>query len=111
MPQLKVSEISCEYDQQVVIEQLSFELQQNEIVALLGPSGCGKTTLLKAIAGLMPVRQGEISIKGETVNTSSFTLPSEKRKLGMIFQDYALFPHLSVFDNIAFGIQHWESSQ
>lgn len=111
MVQLKVSELSCEYDQQVIIEQLSFELQKNEIVALLGPSGCGKTTLLKAVAGLMPISHGQIELEEQVVNTAGFTLPSEKRRLGMIFQDYALFPHLSVADNIAFGIAHWSQEK
>lgn len=111
MPQLKVSNIFCEYDSQKVIDDLSFELQKNEIVALLGSSGCGKTTLLKAIAGLMPINQGEIRIKDKIVNNAKFILPSEERKLGMIFQDYALFPHLNVFQNIAFGIEHWESDK
>lgn len=111
MVQLKVSELSCEYDQQVIIEQLSFELQKNEIVALLGPSGCGKTTLLKAVAGLMPISQGQIELEEQVVNTADYTLPSEKRRLGMIFQDYALFPHLNVADNIAFGIAHWSQQK
>ncbi len=111
MSQLTINSITCQYDQQVIIEDLSFTLKENEIVALLGPSGCGKTTLLKAVAGLLPVSQGKIHIGERLVSEAGFMLPSEKRKIAMIFQDYALFPHLNVKKNIAFGLNELTSAE
>ena len=73
---------------------------------LIGPSGCGKTTLLRAVAGLEPVSGGEIRIDGQLVGSADFSLPPEQRRIGMVFQDYALFPHLNVGRNVAFGIHH-----
>ena len=74
---------------------------------LIGPSGCGKTTLLRAIAGLEPVASGEIKIHHAVMNASGVHVAPEKRKIGMVFQDYALFPHLNVVDNSAFGLHKW----
>src|SRR5690606_2802137 len=70
-----------------------------------GPSGCGKTTTLRAIAGFEPVQEGEIELGGQVISRAGFTLAPEKRRIGMVFQDYALFPHLNVADNLAFGIR------
>ncbi len=106
MTQLTINQLTCNYENQPVIQNLSLKLAKNEIIALLGPSGCGKTTLLKAVAGLQSIHEGEIKIADKLVTSPSFVLPSEKRKIGMIFQDYALFPHMNVIDNIAFGIHH-----
>jgi iron(III) transport system ATP-binding protein len=105
MPLLKVDNITCRYDTLPVVEQLSFHVNQGEIVSLLGPSGCGKTTVLRAIAGFEPVHEGTILMRGNTVSAPGFTLPPESRAVGMVFQDYALFPHLSVADNIIFGLR------
>jgi len=102
---LNVKQISCRYDDKVIIPDLSFSVKQGQIASLLGPSGCGKTTALRAIAGFEPVYSGEIELAGNILSTPSDTLVPEKRKVGMVFQDYALFPHLNVSDNIAFGIQ------
>lgn len=104
MNQLSINSLYCQYDSQSVIENLSLELIENEIIALLGPSGCGKTTLLKAIAGLQPVTSGDILISQKQVNGKNISVPSEKRNIGMIFQDYALFPHLTAAENVAFGL-------
>ena len=79
-------------------------LTAGSIACLLGPSGCGKTTVLRCIAGFEPLREGEIAIAGEVVSRPGFGLPPEKRRVGMVFQDYALFPHLSVEGNVAFGL-------
>ena len=111
MPLLKVDSISCRYDETPVVEQLSFHVNQGEIVSLLGPSGCGKTTVLRAVAGFEPVYEGSISIRGRTVSAPGFTLPPESRALGMVFQDYALFPHLSVADNVTFGLRGRKAAQ
>ena len=102
---LNVNQISCRYDEKVIIPELSFEVNQGQIVSLLGPSGCGKTTALRAIAGFEPVYKGSIELAGRVLSTPGNTLAPETRKVGMVFQDYALFPHLTVNDNIAFGIQ------
>ncbi len=75
-----------------------------EIVCLLGASGCGKTTLLKAMAGLMPLSAGTLSIGCTVMDNEQHSVPPEQRNIGMIFQDYALFPHLTVAENIGFGL-------
>ncbi|TKB56766.1 ABC transporter ATP-binding protein [Ferrimonas aestuarii] len=108
---LAIHNLCCHYDDTQVLSQLNLNLKQGEILALLGASGCGKTTLLHAIAGLIPLTEGDISLEGELVSSASHTLPTEKRQLGMIFQDYALFPHLNVADNIGFGLQGWSKAK
>lgn len=91
-----------------VVDQLSLVLQEGSIGCLLGPSGCGKTTVLRAISGFEPLLAGSITVRGKVVATPARSLAPEKRRVGVMFQDYALFPHLSVADNIGFGL-HRES--
>jgi iron(III) transport system ATP-binding protein len=105
MPLLKVDSITCGYDDTPVVEDLSFHVSRGEIVSLLGPSGCGKTTVLRAVAGFEPVSAGTVQIDGRLVSAPGRLVPPEARAIGMVFQDYALFPHLSVADNIAFGLR------
>jgi iron(III) transport system ATP-binding protein len=105
MPILEVDAISAGYGKEVVIESLSFAVEQGQIVSLLGPSGCGKTTALRAVAGFEDILSGRITIAGSVVSTPGKTVPPEKRAIGMVFQDYALFPHLNIADNIAFGLR------
>ena len=105
MPLLKVENISAGYGRERVIESLSFHVNRGEIVSLLGPSGCGKTTALRAIAGFEPVSDGLIQIEQKTVSAPGTTVPPEQRSIGMVFQDYALFPHLTIADNIGFGLK------
>ena len=102
---LQLTDLSCSYQGKTILDGLSLSLKNNEILCLLGPSGCGKTTALKAMAGLMPTNSGEIAIDGQQVNGKDVFVPPEKRNIGMIFQDYALFPHLSVAGNVGFGIR------
>lgn len=102
---LEVKEISQAYGSQMVVKDLSLTLNQGEIGCLLGASGCGKTTVLRTIAGFEPLLEGEIRLGGTVVSRQGALLPPAKRKIGMVFQDYALFPHLSVFDNVAFGLR------
>jgi iron(III) transport system ATP-binding protein len=87
-----------------VISNISFAIKQGDILALLGPSGCGKTTTLRLIAGFESLDSGYIEIDGRTVAENGFSLPPEKRRVGMVFQDYAIFPHLSIAKNVAFGL-------
>ena len=101
---LSLDAISCQYGSKLVFEALSFEVDQGSIACLLGPSGCGKTTALRAIAGLEPVYSGSIMLAGKLISTPAMTLAPEQREIGMVFQDYALFPHLSVSANIGFGL-------
>ncbi len=104
---LELRAVSCAYDpSRPAIHDISFSAQEGEILCLLGPSGCGKTTILRAIAGLEPVQVGQIFLSGRLVSSSSETIPTEDRRVGMVFQEYALFPHLRVADNIAFGLRH-----
>ncbi|WP_347908792.1 ABC transporter ATP-binding protein [Pseudomonas grandcourensis] len=102
---LNLRNLACGYQDQRVVQNLNLHLNAGDIGCLLGSSGCGKTTTLRAIAGFEPVHEGEIQLAGETISSAGFTLAPEKRRIGMVFQDYALFPHLSVADNIAFGIR------
>jgi len=86
-------------------------LDRGAIGCLLGPSGCGKTTVLRCVAGFEPPRQGEVLLNGAQVSTSRLLVPPEKRRIGMVFQDFALFPHLTVADNIAFGLGAWPARE
>ncbi len=101
---LKLDQVSQAYGSREVVKNLSFELIPGQIGCLLGPSGCGKTTVLRCIAGFEPVAAGHIEIGGETVSSPARLTPPERRQIGMVFQDYALFPHLTVAGNIAFGL-------
>ena len=104
-PILELRAVSCAYEpNRPAVRNISFSAREGEILCLLGPSGCGKTTILRAIAGFEPVRSGEIFLSGRLVSSSSDTVPTEERRIGMVFQEYALFPHLRAADNIAFGL-------
>ena len=105
---LELSDVSIAYTGKAVVTDASLGLRQFEIGCLLGPSGCGKTTLLRAVGGFEPVTTGDIRINKQLMSRPGFSLAPEKRGIGMVFQDFALFPHLSVADNIAFGIRHYK---
>tara|TARA_B100000965_G_scaffold325356_1_gene287598 strand:- start:1997 stop:3058 length:1062 start_codon:yes stop_codon:yes gene_type:complete len=87
-----------------VLKDINFSLKPGELVGLLGPSGCGKTTLLRLIAGFDKPIRGSIKKKGQIISDNNYLLSPERRHIGMVFQDYALFPHLNVWDNVCFGI-------
>lgn len=87
------------------VNRITFSMQEGEILTLVGPSGCGKTTTLRLIAGLERPDSGSIAIHGALVASETVFIPPEKRGVGMVFQDHALFPHLSIFENVAFGLQ------
>jgi len=93
------------------VDAVTLGLQAGDIGVLIGPSGCGKTTLLRAVAGLECVTHGSIALQGEVVSSPQAQLLPEQRRIGMVFQDYALFPHLDVARNVDFGIRHLPSAQ
>lgn len=101
---LNIEKVSCHYNGRPVLERLSLQVADNEIVCLLGASGCGKTTLLKAVAGLLPLAEGKIRLGETLLDGPGQSLAPEARNIGMIFQDYALFPHLTVAENVGFGL-------
>ena len=88
-----------------ILKDVSFEVPQESLTSILGPSGSGKTTLLKTIAGFQPICQGELFLNNKLVSKKGFTLPPDKRNVGMVFQDHALFPHLTVLENIHSGLK------
>lgn len=103
---IELKNIECRHRNQTIVDNLSFHVNEGDLACLLGPSGCGKTTALRAIAGFEPVHKGEIIIRDFVSSRPGFTRAPEKRQIGMVFQDYALFPHLNVADNISFGLSH-----
>lgn len=108
---LQLRGLSCGYHAHKVVQELDLHLNSGDIGCLLGPSGCGKTTTLRAIAGFEPILTGEIELGGEIISRPGFTLAPEKRRIGMVFQDYALFPHLNVAQNVAFGIRQQQDAE
>ncbi len=104
-PLLTLSAIECSYRGHPAVSDLSMHVNKGDLVCLLGPSGCGKTTVLRAIAGFEPVTRGEIQLHARCISRPGFVLPPEKRHMGMVFQDYALFPHMNILDNVAFGLR------
>lgn len=101
MEYLNVNGLEHSYATQRVLENVSFSINAGERLCLLGPSGCGKTTTLQVLAGFVKPDRGNVEIKGQRVDG----MPPEKRNIGIMFQNYALFPHMSVFDNVAFGLR------
>jgi len=100
-PLLQLNNISLSYGSHKVIEDIDLQLNEGEIGCLLGSSGCGKTTLLRSIAGFEKPDKGQISLRAQTINDRQINTPPEQRNIGMVFQDFALFPHLSIKKNIA----------
>lgn len=111
MSSLILQGVSYHYNGTKVIHDLDLTVGKDEIVCLLGASGCGKTTTLKAIAGLIEAKQGSIFIDGKLVSDEQSFVSPEHRNIGMMFQDYALFPHLAVANNIAFGLGNMSKAQ
>jgi iron(III) transport system ATP-binding protein len=105
-PALAVSDITRRIAGRDVVDSVSFDVADGELVVIVGPSGCGKSSLLRAIAGLDPVVTGRVVLDGTDVSA----LPPEKRRIGLVFQDHALFPHRRVSQNIAFGLSHLDRS-
>src|SRR5690242_4855750 len=105
MADIDVQHLSKRYGDQLAVDDLSLEVQAGEFLTLLGPSGCGKTTTLRMIAGFVRPDAGTIAAGGETLSTPEGVVPPERRRMGMVFQNYAIWPHKTVFENVAFGLQ------
>ena len=103
---LTLEKITVVHNKRSIVDDVSLTLNAGQIGCLLGPSGSGKTTLLRCIAGFQKLNAGTISVGNQIISSQDLHIPPEKRKVGMVFQDYALFPHLTVTKNIAFGIRH-----
>ncbi len=101
---LVLKDVSKSFGKVHAVRDLSLEVQKGEFVSLLGPSGCGKTTVLRLIAGLEKPDKGIIKIGEKILSGHGYWVPPEKRRIGLVFQDYALFPHMTVFENVAFGL-------
>jgi iron(III) transport system ATP-binding protein len=104
-PILELKNIECQHRGHTVVQEMSCHINKGDLHCLLGPSGYGKTTALRAIAGFQPLSQGEIYLNNERISYPGYTKAPEKRHIGMVFQDYALFPHMNVNQNIAFGLR------
>lgn len=102
---IAISNLAKSFGDKVVLQDISLNVEKGRLVALLGPSGCGKTTLLNALAGLIDIDGGSIRVGGQLYSGRGQTLPPERRKIGMVFQDFALWPHMTVYENIAFGLK------
>ena len=100
-PLIQFKNIVKEFDGQIVLKGINLDIYENEFVTLLGPSGCGKTTLLRILGGFLDQTQGEIYFDGEEITN----IPAYRREVNTVFQKYALFPHMDVFDNVAFGLK------
>jgi putative spermidine/putrescine transport system ATP-binding protein len=98
---LSLQKLSLAYGSTLAVKDLDLDIRKGELLALLGPSGCGKTTTMRAIAGLMPIAGGRIDLDGVDITRVS----ANKRAVGLVFQSYALFPHLNVYENVAFGLK------
>ena len=105
VPQLSVENISVGYGEPTVVRDVTMEVEQREFVTILGPSGSGKTTLLRAIAGYLRPATGTVTIAGTIASNERTWLPPERRRIGIVPQEGALFPHLDVAGNIAFGLR------
>lgn len=106
---IEVQNVSVHYGQKKVVDDLCLTLGTSELLTLVGPTGCGKTTILQALAGLIPISEGSIRL-GQQLVTPHKTIPPEKRHVGMVFQDFALFPHLSVEQNVSFKLKDMEKA-
>ncbi len=107
---LTVSDLSLSFGNKLIFQGLTFEINAGEIACLLGSSGCGKTTALRCILGFETPQSGQICLDNTPLFNQHTALPAHKRGIGMVFQDYALLPHLTVADNICFGIVHLDKS-
>lgn len=102
---LEIENVKKKYGKTQVLNGISLKVEEGEIISVLGPSGCGKSTLLRIIAGILPLDGGVVRIRGQEVSGPHHNLPAEKRGINMVFQDFALWPHMKVEDNITYGLK------
>lgn len=102
---ISIEHVMKSYGEKTVLQDVTLKVAKGQFVALLGPSGCGKTTLLNALAGLTDIDNGKIEIDGRVLSSRGHTVIPEQRNVGMVFQDFALWPHMNVFDNVAFVLK------
>ncbi|MGJ8545134.1 MAG: ABC transporter ATP-binding protein [Sulfitobacter sp.] len=105
LPRLEIRNLSRRFGPRVVVDDVSLSIMPGQVTCLLGPSGCGKSTTLRMIAGVEMQDSGEIYVDGKLICDTKFRVPPERREIGLMFQDFALFPHLSVADNVGFGLK------
>jgi len=105
IPRLEIKNLARAYDGRAVVDDVSLKIMPGQVTCLLGPSGCGKSTTLRMIAGVEMQDSGSIHVDGALICDTVFRIPPERREIGLMFQDFALFPHLSVADNVAFGLK------
>lgn len=111
MDTISVKNLYKNFGKTEVLKDISFHLKEGEVLAILGESGCGKSTLLGCIAGFLPINSGEIFIQNDSVACKGFCVAPHKREVGILFQDFAIFPHLNVYENIAFGLSKLNKEQ
>ena len=99
-PLLQIDHLTKAYGETAILKDVSFSVGQGEVVVIIGPSGCGKSTLLRCINALEPIQGGQVRLNGQVIGQGSKDLPALRRRIGMVFQSYELFPHLTVMDNI-----------
>ena len=104
MASVELRGLTKKYGPQAVVDDISMTIEHGTLVCLLGPSGCGKTTTLRLIAGFVEPTAGEILVGDRVVSSPQKTVPPERRNMSMIFQSYALWPHMTVFENVAYGL-------
>jgi len=109
IPAMELHGIGHRFDGVRALERVDLEVEPAEVVCIVGPSGCGKTTLLRIVAGLEALQEGEVLLSGEVVALPGRQARPETRGIGLVFQDFALFPHLSVADNVGFGLRRWDA--
>jgi ABC-type Fe3+/spermidine/putrescine transport system ATPase subunit len=105
MAHIVIAHLNKSFGRDHVLKDLSLEIEEKEFVTLLGPSGCGKTTTLRLLAGFLTPDEGKILVGGQLLSSPRSAVPPERRRMGMVFQNYAIWPHMHVFDNVAFGLR------
>jgi iron(III) transport system ATP-binding protein len=104
-PRLSLDQVTCAFGPYVAVDRLDLDIMPGEFISLLGPSGCGKTTTLRMIAGFMKPSSGTITMDGTAISSATASLPPEKRQMSMIFQSYAVWPNMTIGENVAFGLK------
>src|SRR6059036_1954574 len=102
---LALRDVTCRFGTVTAVDRATLALARGEFVSLLGPSGCGKTTTLRMIAGFLAPSEGTIEMDGDVISSPASSLPPEKRNMSMIFQSYAIWPNMTVAENVAFGLE------